>query len=67
MMHLCAFLQDETAVPMGYVLAHGDLYNSRDYTALFDFDLTKSAGSLAEPTTMMSEIRVGPALYMAMW
>lgn len=43
MPHLCAFLQDESYVPMGYVQAHGSLFNSGDYTALFDFDLTNSA------------------------
>jgi len=43
MPHLCVFLQDETYVPMGYALANGTLFNSGDYTALFDFDLTESA------------------------
>lgn len=43
MPHLCAFLQDDSYVPMGYVNVSGTLFNNGDYTALFDFDLTNSA------------------------
>merc|ERR1712038_445882 len=42
MPHLCAFLQNEESVPMGYSIIDGSLVTGDFYLDLFGFDLTKS-------------------------
>jgi len=47
MPHLCAFLQDDSVIPLGYVLRNDTLWSTEVYLPLFTFDLTESALSLA--------------------